>query len=199
MIVCCKNSIMENLKETIDPDHPNYYLDKEEMRDALREYKKACELAESKGEEVPVVPDYLAECFLNISKGLAMKYNFRSYSFNQDMVMDGVIKCLKGIRSFDPDMISEKTGKLVSPLAYFTQTCFYEFLIRIKNEEKQSSVKWSLLLKEDIDSYVSHDESGDFKLNLEDFIKCLGPQKFLEVTKEKSSKKKDFSSPLDEL
>ena len=187
------------LKEPVDPKNPNYYLDKDEMRNALREHRDKCNEAEANGEPLPQVSDYLAECFMNISKGLAMKYNFRKYSFIQDMIMDGVIKCLKGVRSFDPDMISEKTGKPVSPLAYFTQTCFYEFLIRLKAEEKEAAVKWSLLMKEDIDSYVSQAEDGDFKLNLEDFIKTLGPQKFLEQKSKPVKQKKSEKSPLDKL
>lgn len=187
------------IKAPIDPKNPNYYLDKDQMRNALREYRDDCIAAELNGTDAPIIPKYIGECFLNISKGLAMKHNFRKYSFNQDMVMDGVMTCVKNIRSFNPDMISTKTGQPVSPLAYFTQTCFFAFLNRIKLEEDQSAVKWALLLKEDIESYVSQAEGEDFKLNLEDFIKCLGPQKFLDQKPKKEKKAVIPKTPLDDL
>jgi hypothetical protein len=187
------------IKPPVDVTNPNYYLDKEQMREALREHRAKMLEAEQNGTEPPQISEYLGECFLNISKGLGMKHNFRRYSFIQDMVMDGVIKCLKGVKSFNPDMVSERTGKLVSPLGYFTQVCFFEFLKRIKEEEEESNVKWALLLKADIDSYVtSDDDAEDFHMNMSEFIKALGPQKHVEP-KAKKKPQPAASSPLDEV
>lgn len=188
------------IKAPVDAENPNYYLDKEQMREALREYRSQLFLSEQNETEPPRVSEYLGECFMNISKGLGMKHNFRRYSFVQDMIMDGVIKCLKGAKSFNPDMISERTGKLVSPLGYFTQVCFFEFLKRIKEEESESNIKWALLLKADIDSYTTggDDDADDFRLNMSEFIKALGPQKHVEEKPKKKIKKPEIS-PLDDI
>lgn len=188
------------IRPPVDSKNPNYYLDKDQMRDALRKYRDDYRKSVEDGVEAPRVPEYLGECFLNISKGLAMKHNFRHYSFVNDMIMDGVMTCLKYIKSFDPDKISERTGKPVSPLSYFTQTCFYSFINRINEEEEEAAVKWELLLKADIEAYTEgDDDSGDFKMNLSEFIKALGPQKHIDKKKQKTSKKKEPVSPFDDL
>ncbi len=191
------------LKKPVDPDNPNYYLDKTQMRDALREHRDACLAAEAEGKDTPPVSDYLGECFLNIAKGLAMKHNFRDYSFIQDMIMDGVMTCLKNIRSYDPDMISERTGTLVSPLSYFTQVCFWAFVNRLKKEEDQAAVKWSMFLDMDVNAYTNDaDDEGDFQMNMAEWMSKLGPQKLLEKReKERKIKepKKQPPSPLDDI
>lgn len=187
------------IKAPIDPKNPNYYLDKDAMRDALREHRDKCIQAEAEGKELPQVSEYLGSCFLSIAKGLGMKHNFRRYSFVNDMIMDGVMTCLKYVRSFDPDKISSRTNKPVSPLSYFTQVCWYAFINRINEEEDQAAVKWSLLLSSDIEAYSNDDEDGDFKMNLADFMLSLGPQKHLEVKEKKKKASKQSISPLDDL
>ena len=44
---------------------------------------------------LPVVPDYIAECFLKICEGLSHKANFVRYTYREEMVMDAVENCLK--------------------------------------------------------------------------------------------------------
>ena len=168
----------------VDPENPNYYLDKEEMRNALREHRDACNKAEAEGKELPRVSEYLGACFLRIANGLAMTHKFRRYSYVEDMVDNAVFVCLKNIRSCDPDKISDRTGKPISPLSYFTQVCYYEFLTKIKSEKKYSSLKWKLLLQSDLDSYTRNpDDADDFRLGLDDFIRTLGPQPVFEEKK----------------
>lgn len=192
-----KNKIKE--RKIVDGDNPNYYLDKDEMRDALREHRDKCKEAEEAGRELPMVSDYLGKCFLDIARGLAMKHNFRNYSFIKDMEMDGVMTCLRYIRSFDPDKISKITGKPVSPLSYFTQTCFYAFLNRMKKEEDEVIAKWAIISSTDIESFTI-DGDDDFNINMSDFIKNLGPKKLIKEIEKKEKKKKEISaSPLDDI
>lgn len=179
----------------VDPENKNYYLDKEQMRNALREHRDACLKAEAAGEELPRVSEYLGACFLRIARGLAMTHKFRRYSYIEDMIDNAVYMCLKNIRSCDPDKISEKTQQLISPLSYFTQVCYFEFLTKIKSEKKQSEIKWRLLLQSDVDSYTSNpDDADDFRLGLDDFIRTLGPQPVFE-DKKKEVKQED--NPFD--
>jgi hypothetical protein len=187
-----------NIKPPVDVDNPTYYINKEQMRLALKEYKTQCELAEANGQEVPRVPEYLGDCFLKIARGLGMKYNFRQYSFLNDMIGDAVMTCLKRIRSYDPDRISDKTNKPTSAFSYFTRVCWYEFLAKIKEEDYEASVKWALFMQSDLDSFVAGaDEAEDFKMDLNDFIRAIGPQKHLQ--KKEKKKKPTIVSPLDEL
>lgn len=188
-----------HIKPPVDPKNTNYYVNKDELRDALRDYRDDCLRAEEAGETIPEVTRYIGESILQIATGLSQKYNFRNYSFVNDMIMDGVVQCLKYIRSFDPDMVSKRTNAPVSPLAYFTQTCFYAFINRIKVEKEQSKAKWALLTTADLTQYINQDEDGEFTIGLEEFILQLGPQEFLEVEKKEPKIKKEKPSPLDEF
>lgn len=186
-------------RKVVDAANPNYYLDKDEMRNALRDHRDSCLLAEKEGRELPPLSNYLGECFLYIAKGLGSKFNFRNYSFVKDMEMDGVMQCIRYVRAFDPDMISEKTGKPVSPLAYFTQTCWYAFINRLKLEEEEAKAKWAILLNSDLEAFSSEDDN-DFQMNMSDFIKNLGPQKLIEDIVKKPKKEKEVPrTPLDDL
>jgi hypothetical protein len=177
------------IKAPIDPNHPSYYLDKTEMNRVLKEYKDACELAEKQGKEIPGAPEYIGECFLRIARGLAMKQNFRNYSYLNEMISDGVITCLRYVRSYDPDRKNEDTGMSTSALSYFTQCCHYAFLGRIKLEQKQNKIKRALVYSADLDTFSTQDEdAGEFHMNLQEFLAGLGKDEVEDMMPEKKVK-----------
>jgi len=49
----------------------NYYIDNKVFLNEFIKYKKIINDAENSGEPKPVVPDYIAECFLKISESLS--------------------------------------------------------------------------------------------------------------------------------
>lgn len=105
------------------------YVNNPDFLQALIEYKQSCKHAKEAGVELPVVPKYLGECIYHISNRLSTKPNFSSYSFREDMVMDGIENSLLYIHNFD----SEKSS---NPFAYFTQIIWFAFLRRIAKEKK---------------------------------------------------------------
>jgi hypothetical protein len=190
---------MNTIKPPVDAANPTYYLDKAQFRDALKQYKTACVAAESVGKDTPQIPEYIGNCILSIARGLAQKYNFRSYSFVNDMVSDAVVTCIRYLRSYDPDRLGS-TGQPTSALSYFTQTCHYAFLNRIKLEKKQSKVKRALVMSADLDTFslTGDDMAEEFQMNMNDFIASLGTDTELD---EKIAKvnlpKPDVVGPLD--
>ena len=46
------------------------YLNNADFHAALVEYRDVCREAESREEEVPRVPDYIARCLMSIAQGL---------------------------------------------------------------------------------------------------------------------------------
>ena len=177
--------------DPVDPANPRYYLDKAAMHAALAQYKADCEKAEADGNPRPNIPNYI---------GYAMKYNFRSYSFVNDMVGDAVMTCIKYIRSYDPDRRND-SGTATSPLAYFTQCCHYAFLGRIALEAKQSKIKRSLIMNADFDTFSlqGDDDAKDFHMHLVEFTQSLGPD--TDVSPAESKKKRETKQktvgPLD--
>jgi hypothetical protein len=187
------------IKPPVDPKNPRYYLDKDQMHAALVDYRKQCKEAEAAGKEVPGISNYLGECFLNIAKGVAMKFNFRGYSFVNEMIGDGVVVCLKYVRSFDPTRISEKTGKPTSALSYFTQAIHFAYINRINVEAKQTRIKRAMIYSADLESFSTQDEdAGEFRLNLTEFIQSLGKEE-VEAMISKKPEKADKAGGLDDF
>lgn len=182
------------VKAPVDPNNPNYYLDKVEFNKALKEYKVACLAAEAKhgialqeaeaagtklpelADYIPRVTEYIGSCILAIAKGVAKKHNFRNYSFVKDMEAGAILTCLRYIRSYDPDRVGAD-GKPTSALSYFTQTCHYSFIERIGIEQKQTRVKRAMIMAADFDTFSlgNDDDAAEFQMNLNEFIATLGP------------------------
>jgi hypothetical protein len=143
-------------------DSPNYVNNKEFVS-AVVEYVAKVNQAKKDEKPIPIVPDYLAICFLKISEGLSHKHNFIRYTYREEMVMDGVETCLKGITMYD---INAKT-RTGSPNAfgYFTQICFWSFLRRIAKEKKQQDIKMKFMSECFIEDLVQFDDLDDFDYN----------------------------------
>ena len=186
-------------KEPIDPDNPRYYLSKDDMHAALVEYRQQCEEAEAAGLEPPGISNYLGECFLNIAKGIAMKHNFRGYSFVNEMIGDGVMVCLKYVRSFNPSRLNATTGKPTSALSYFSQAIHFAYINRINLEAKQTRVKRAMIYSADLESFTTQDEdAGEFQLNLTEFISSLGKEE-VEAMTGKKKEKPEAAGPLEDF
>ena len=185
------------VKDPVDPANPRYYLDKASMHAALKEYKDACVKAESEGKEKPIIPNYIGECFMGIAKNYANKYNFRSYSFVNDMIGDAVLTCIKYVGSYDPYRTNDG-GHPTSPLAYFTQCCHYAFLGRIAQEAKQAKTKRAMILNADFDTFSLNgdDSAEEFHIHLNEFVASLGTDDVEPVEKKKKKIKKEVG-PLD--
>lgn len=187
------------IKKPVDPANPKYYLSKPDMHAALVDYKKQCLEAKDFGQEQPGVSNYLGECFLKIARGLALRHNFRGYSFINEMISDSVVTCLKYVRSYDPDRVNSE-GQATSPLAYFSQCCHFAMVNRIKLEAKQTRVKRALIYSADLDSFSTQDEdSGEFQMNLNEFISGLGTAEVEAMVKKPIKQKTEGDGGLDEF
>jgi hypothetical protein len=196
-----KSELPIKIKPPVDPSNPRYYLDKNEMHAALKGYYDACKQAEASGKEKPQIPNYIGECFMGIAKGYAMKYNFRSYSFVNDMVGDAVMTCIKYVSSYDPYRTNDG-GHPTSPLAYFTQCCHYAFLGRIAQEAKQAKIKRALVYSADIDTFSlqNDDDAKDFHIQLTEFVSSMSKEEVEEFSNKSTEKKrsgKNTTSSLD--
>jgi hypothetical protein len=189
-----------NIKPPVDPANPKYYLSKDEMHAALVDYKEKCDAATASGTESPGVSEYLGGCFLRIAQGIAMKHNFRGYSFVNEMIGDGIMVCLKYVRSYDPARRNATTGQATSPLSYFSQAIHFAYINRIKVEAKQSRIKKALIYSADLDSFSlqDDDDAGEFRINLNEFISGLGKEE-VEAMISKKPEKAEKAGGLDDF
>lgn len=155
--------------DPIDAKNPSHYVDNAKFYEALKAYREECRIAKEAGEERPIIPNYIGACFLAIAKGVAMKHNFRNYSYIKDMQSAGVEVCIRHVLSFDPD-------RGTNPFSYYTTTIWYAFLNIIKNEKKESAIKRQVFLKGGFDTFdmQSHDGDDEFRISYIDYLKSFG-------------------------
>ena len=135
-----------------------HYVNNAEFSQAVVDYVTLVQEAKKNEQQLPIVPDYIASCFLRIAEGLSHKSNFIRYTYREEMVMDAVENCLKAIENYDISAAT-RTGK-PNAFAYFTQITWYAFLRRIAKEKKQQDIKLKYLTKSGIENFID-DELGD--------------------------------------
>ena len=129
-----------------------HYVNNADFSSAVVEYVKEVRKAKAKNEQLPIVTDYIAECFLKIAEGLSHKSNFIRYTYREEMVMDAVENCLKAIENYNLETAT-RTGK-PNAFAYFTQITWYAFLRRIAKEKKQQDIKLKYLTSSGLETFV---------------------------------------------
>ena len=130
-----------------------HYVNNKEFSLAVVDYcKNLQEAKENNAENLPLVPNYIASCFLKIAEGLSHKSNFIRYTYREEMVMDAVENCLKAIENYNLETAT-RTGK-PNAFAYFTQITWYAFLRRIAKEKKQQDIKLKYLTSSALETFV---------------------------------------------
>lgn len=125
------------------------YVNGKEFFDELVIYHEKYNIAMINGEERPPITDKIASAIIRISNKLANTWNFVNYTYRDDMIADGILKCISKIHLFDP-------LKSTNGFAYATQLIYNEFLNRIKIEQHQSSVKAKLIREKMSSEFVEH-------------------------------------------
>ena len=133
-----------------------HYVNNAQFSQSVVDYVTLVREAEKDNNPIPIVPNYIAECFLRISEGLSHKSNFIRYTYREEMVMDGVENCLKAILNYNLETAT-RTGK-PNEFAYFTQIVWYAFLRRIAKEKKQQDIKMSYLSKVNVEDLMGAGE-----------------------------------------
>ena len=135
-----------------------HYVNNADFSQAVVDYVTEVRQAKQSNAVLPIVPDYIAQCFLRIAEGLSHKSNFIRYTYREEMVMDAVENCLKAIENYNLEAAT-RTGK-PNAFAYFTQITWYAFLRRIAKEKKQQDIKLKYLTKSGIENFIDN-ELGD--------------------------------------
>ena len=111
-----------------------HYVNNKEFTEAVAEYSEAVRLAETKGEDLPRMSEYIGECIYKIATRLSTRPNFINYTYRDEMICDAIENCIQYIGNFNRD-------KSDNAFAYITQICYYAFLRRIQKEKKQVYIK----------------------------------------------------------
>src|SRR6056300_1594782 len=136
-----------------------HYVNNAEFSQAVVDYVTTVQEAKKNETQLPIVPDYIASCFLRIAEGLSHKSNFIRYTYREEMVMDAVENCLKAVENYNLEAAT-RTGK-PNAFAYFTQISWYAFLRRIAKEKKQQDVKLRYITQNGFEEYIDLDDIQD--------------------------------------
>lgn len=117
--------IKKKRAENNDNSKGNFYVDKQEMYDALVEYHER-----KKENPDEIISDYIVKCFMDIADGVGRTGRFRQYPDLEDMKQDAVMLCIKYIDSFKIDRENK------NPYSYFTSVVTNGFLANINSERR---------------------------------------------------------------
>lgn len=147
-----KSTIINKNSDKPKADKTRHYVDGVAFYEALKERRDQIRQAEAAGLPKPRVSEFIGLCIMNISQNLSRKYQFANYPFRDEMVADAIVHCLRYIDSFDPD-------KSTNPFSYYTQTAYYQFLDRIRQERTHTYVKCKATLNSVVMSELSEMDS----------------------------------------
>lgn len=166
-----------------------HYVNNKEFSLAVVDYCTALREAKDKNERLPVVTDYIAQCFLKIAEGLSHKSNFIRYTYREEMVMDAVENCLKAIENYNIE-VATRTGR-PNAFAYFTQISWYAFLRRIAKEKKQQEIKVKYMTSSGIEEYIMKVGDDNSNIVVQNFVDSLKSR--IDKVKEKDTEFKVFA------
>ena len=151
------------------PQDRPHYVNNAQFSQAVVDYVTILNEARNKNEKLPIVPDYIASCFLKIAEGLSHKANFIRYTYREEMVMDAVENCLKAIENYNLEAAT-RTGK-PNAFAYFTQISWYAFLRRIAKEKKQQDIKFKYLSQSGVEAFLVDETDNNVSAHFVDMLK----------------------------
>jgi|TARA_B110000977_G_scaffold201504_1_gene296469 hypothetical protein len=158
-----ENSALDTARPVkIKPKDKPHYVNNAQFSQAVVDYCTTVKEAKESGNGQPIIPDYIATCFLKICEGLSHKANFVRYTYREEMVMDAVENCLKAIQNYNIEAAT-RTGK-PNAFAYFTQISWFAFLRRIEKEKKQQDIKMKYMEQSGIENFLDN-ELGDAQSN----------------------------------
>jgi hypothetical protein len=142
------------------------YINGKEMLGELVVYNNAYKTSLELGTDKPPISDKLASSFIQIATRLMNSYNFVGYSYRDEMIQAGILKCIEKVHRFDPE---------VSPqcFAFFTQICWNAAIGVIKQEQKESSTKARMVREKMSDEFVAHGVDFDTDAASNGFVTFL--------------------------
>ena len=152
-----KSTIINKNSDKPKADKSRHYVDGVAFYEALKERKQKIVEADKNGTPRPQITNFIGECVMNIAKNLSRKYQFANYPFRDEMVADAIVHCIRYIDSFDPE-------KSTNPFSYYTQTCYYQFLDRIRQERTHTYIKCKATLNSVVMSELSEFDDSNAEI-----------------------------------
>lgn len=135
-----ESTIISEKSDKPKADKSKHYISNPDLYNEFVMWHKKIEEAKLKGIPEPILPNKIGIAFIQIATNLAKKANwFSNTKIKEEMIGDAIECCVRYASNFNPAVTQ-------NPFAYFTQTCYFAFLRRIRAEKKQDYVKHKSML-----------------------------------------------------
>ena len=114
------------------------YVDNDGFCNAVIAWNDACRSAAAAEKPKPPMPDVIGQQILLMAEGLSRRYNFRNYTYIDEMRDDAVYMAIRAVKNFDPTKSNNAFG-------YFNRVMWQAMTTRIKTEKDENDIKMSLL------------------------------------------------------
>lgn len=141
------------------------YVDNDAFCNAIVSWNKKCKEAEEKGIAKPPMPDTIGQAIINIAEGLSNRYNFRNYTYVDEMAEDAIYMAVRAVKNFDP-------SKSTNGFGYFTFIMWRAMTGRIKAEHKENDLKLELLKDPMYLGYTAQSVNGDDNVDKDRMLKA---------------------------
>ena len=141
----------------------NHYVDKETLHNEILQYQAKIEHAKNNGLPEPQPSRYIGEAIINMVNGMAMKGQYRNYTWIDDMISDATIACLKAIKKYNPE-------KSENPFGFLDKTIVWAFHARIKYENQRTDRVRDMMRDITVDYYVTDPAGNNYSINREEVI-----------------------------
>lgn len=144
-----------------------HYVSNKDFASEINIYRKSYLEAQANSIQPPQMSESIGYAILRIANKLSTAHNFVGYSFKDEMIADGVMKCIRKIHLFDSDRSD-------NAFAYATQIIFNAFIERIKIERRQTSIKAKMVNEKLSSDFVMHggmQDDPDFSNAFVEFLK----------------------------
>ena len=134
------------------------YVDNDTFCNAVIAWNVACKEAREAGKKIPLMPDVIGHQILKMTEGLARRYNFRNYTYIDEMREDAIYMAIRAVKNFDPTKSKNAFG-------YFNFVAWRAMTTRIKEEKSENEIKMSLLKDPMYLGYTSESSQDDVDKN----------------------------------
>lgn len=114
------------------------YVDNDTFCNAVVKWNEQCKIAKENNKKNPPMPDVIGIQILKMADGLSRRYNFRNYTYIDEMRDDAIYMAVRAVKNFDPSKSNNAFG-------YFNFVMWRAMTTRIKAEKKENDIKMSLL------------------------------------------------------
>lgn len=143
----------------------NTYVEKEAFLEEIVLYQEACRAALAAGKPEPRIPDCIGHRLISIAEGIGSRYNFRNYTWVDEMILDGVEAAVRAVKKFDPN--HEKRN----PFGYFTRCIWWSFLSTMEVEKRTHKTKMDMMMDPNLLTFETMDgDEGDFTVGKDELL-----------------------------